>query len=250
MDMMHAQIEEREIIERYVRNQLTEQERSSFEEHFFGCEACFEKLQVSERFFVGIRDAARRGTLPDAALAQASASRLASWWIPAFAASVAGTLLLAALSGWMYFSQMPKMRDQLARSAAELRAQQDARAALEQQLKQSLQAENNVPLVMLEATRDVQSKPFEATLPTDAPRLILWVEPGSAKYRNFRLEILASDGSTIETLENVERNSYGALAVSLPSNRLQPGEFRIRLSGANPPPASFLAEYRLRLRRP
>lgn len=248
--MMHQQIKDEEIIERYVRKQLSEEERKSFEEHFFGCDECFEKLQVTERFVAGVRDAARRGTLADPGSAPAKVSRLGAWWIPAFGVSAAAALLLAALSGWMYFSQIPKMQDQLAKSAAELRAQQDAHAALEQQLRQSLRAENNVPLAMLEASRDVQAKPLEIALPANAPRLILWVEPGAAKYRDFRIEVLAADGSVTETLENVERNSYGALAVSLPSNHLQPGQFRIRLSGANPPPASLLAEYTLRIRRP
>lgn len=246
--MMHPQIEDEEIIERYVRNQLSEEERKSFEEHFFACEECFAKLQINERFVAGVRDAARRGLLASAELT--SVSRLGGWWIPAFGAIAAAALFLAALSGWMYFSQMPTMRDQLARSKAELRAQQVARADLEQQLRESLRAENNVPLVMLEATRDAQSKPLEVTLPVSAPRLILWVELGPAKYRDFRIEILAANGSVTETLENVERNSYGALAVSLPSNHLQQGEFRIRLTAANPPPASLLAEYRLRIRRP
>ena len=248
--MMHQQIEDEEIIERYVRNQLSEEERKSFEEHFFGCDECFEKLQVTERFVAGVRDAARRGTLADTGSAPAKVSRVGAWWIPAFGVCAAAALLLAGLSGWMYFSQIPKMRDQLARSTAELRAQQVARADLEQQMRQNLRAENNVPLVMLEASRDVQSKPLEVALPAGATRLILWVEPGSVKYRAFRIEILAADGSVPETVENVERNSYGALVVSLPSNYLQPGEFRIRLTGANPLPASLLAEYRLRIRRP
>lgn len=248
--MMHAQIEEQEIIERYVRNQLSEEERKSFEEHYFGCDECFEKLQITERFVAGVRDAARRGTLAGTGLVPGKVSRFGAWWTPAFGVSASAALLLAALSGWMYFSQIPKMQDQLAKSTAELRAQHDVRATLEEQLRQSLHAETNVPLVMLEASRDVQPKPLEAALPASASRLILWVEPGSGRYRDFRIEILAADGSVTETLENVERNPYGALAVSLPANHLQPGEFRIRLTGANPPPASLLAEYTLRIRRP
>jgi len=61
--MMHPQIEDQEIVERYVRNQLAEEERKAFEEHFFACDDCFEKLQATDRFVAGMRDAARRGLL-------------------------------------------------------------------------------------------------------------------------------------------------------------------------------------------
>ena len=53
--MLHSQIENEEIIERYVRSQLTPEARRAFEEHFMGCDKCFEKLQTTERFIAGIR---------------------------------------------------------------------------------------------------------------------------------------------------------------------------------------------------
>ena len=61
--MMHQQIEDEEIIERYVRNQLGAEERKAFEEHYFTCEECFGKLEATERFIAGVRDAGRRGYL-------------------------------------------------------------------------------------------------------------------------------------------------------------------------------------------
>jgi hypothetical protein len=36
----------------------------------------------------------------------------------------------------------------------------------------------------------------------------------------------------------------------VPAGHLPPGDFRIKLFGEEPPPASFLAEYRLRIRKP
>lgn len=43
---------------------LTPKERTALEEYFFACDDCFEKLQATERFVAGVRDAARRGTVP------------------------------------------------------------------------------------------------------------------------------------------------------------------------------------------
>ena len=248
--MMHGQIEDQEIIERYARNQLTPEEKRAFEEHFFSCDDCFEKVSATERFVAGIRDAAGRGLLAEAARGEAGAWRLASWWIPAFGASVAAALLLAAVAGWQYFVQIPRMRGQLTETAAELSAGRRERAALNQQLQQGLRAEGNVPLVMLQSTRDAQAQATEAVLPPDAAQLVLWMDVSPGRYRTYRLEIYDLAGKPIQTWEHLLRNSYGALAASLPAERLQPGELRIKLFGDEPPPGSLLAEYRLRIRRP
>ena len=248
--MMHPKIEDEEIIERYVRNQLPDEERQAFEEHFFGCDDCFEKLQVAERFVAGVRDAARRGTLSGEVEVRSPSWTWSGWLAPAFGLSASAALLLAAFSGWMYFSQMPKMRQQLNQSAAELRAQQQARAALEQQIATSIQAEANLPLVMLQATRDVQAPPSEVIVPPGAKHVVLWVEVPAGKTNRFRLQVDTADDRLVETLDNLQRNTYGALAVSLPVEALQPGDYRIRLSTQEPSPASLLGEYRLRIRRP
>jgi hypothetical protein len=248
--MMHPQIEDEEIIERYVRNQLPDEERKAFEEHFFGCDDCFEKLQVAERFVAGVRDAARRGTLSGEVEGRSPGWISSSWLVPAFGVSACAALLLAAFSGWMYFSQMPKMRQRLDQSAVELRAQQQARAALEQQIAGSIQPEANLPLVMLQSTRDVQAAPNEVTVPPGAKHVVLWVEVPAGKSNRYRLQVDTADNRPVETLDNLQRNSYGALAVSLPVETLQPGDYRIRLSTQEPSPASLLGEYRLRIHRP
>ena len=107
-----------------------------------------------------------------------------------------------------------------------------------------------MPLVMLQSTRDVKPQPAQATLPPGATRLVLWVDIGSGHYRTYRMEVYGADDKLVETLNQIARNSYGALAVSLPAEHLQPGDFRIKLFGEEPLPASLLAEYRLRIRRP
>jgi Putative zinc-finger len=248
--MMHHQIEDEEIIERYVRNQLPEEERKAFEEHFFACDDCFEKLQTTERFVAGFRDAASRGLLVGNAQGSAAPWRLGSWLIPAFGATACAGLVLAAVSGWLYFLQMPKLRSQLNHSTTELGAEKQARAALEQRMANSNQAEANLPLVMLQATRNVQAGPNEVAVPRGAKHLVLWIDVPTGNSRSFRLQVDTADNRPVEQLDNLQRNTYGALAVSLPVESLQPGEYRIRLSRQEPLPVSLLGEYRLRIRRP
>lgn len=55
--MNHREIDEKEIIERYVRQQLSLAERRAFQEHYFTCDACFDKVQMTARLIAGVRDA-------------------------------------------------------------------------------------------------------------------------------------------------------------------------------------------------
>jgi hypothetical protein len=250
LPMMHQDIEDQEIIERYVRDQLSPEERRAFEEHFFGCEECFRKLEIMERFIAGIDYAGNRGLLAGEVEGRARRSIWSGWLVPAFAASACAALILGAFSGWLYFSQMPRMRQQLRQSAADLRVQQEVRAALERQIVSSIQTEANVPLVMLQATRDVQAAANEVSIPPGAKHLVLWVEVPAGKSSRFRLQVDAADNRTVDAVDNLQRNTYGALAVSLPAEALQPGDYRIRLTSQEPPPLSLVGEYRLKIRKP
>lgn len=248
--MMHQQIEDQEIIERYARNRLEPEERKAFEEHYFSCEECFQKLQATERFIAGVRDAARRGVLTRDLPSAAPAWRFAPFWVPALTVTAAAFLLLVFAGGAWNYVQVSRLRGQLSASTTELQRERAARVALARQLELTLRAEPNVPLVMLQSTRDVQVQPTETTLPAGAAHLVLWMEVPSARFKSYRLEVFGTDDKPIVTLDHLARNSYGALAASLPTLQLQPGEFRIKLFGEGPTPASLLAEYRLRIRRP
>jgi hypothetical protein len=249
--MMHQDIEGQEIIERYVRNQLTAEERQAFEEHFFGCDECFEKLQITERFIAGLDDAGNRGLLDSAPSTSAAPARTGgSWMFPAFAASSCVALALAIAVAWTFFYQLPRLRRQLDQTSAEMSAQREVIAALQEQAASSVQAETNVPLVMLQATRDAQAPPNDAVLSSDAKHLTLWIELPSSMSGSFLLELATAEGRHIQTLENLKRNVYGALVVSLPAGVLQSGLYTARLSRQEPSPVTLVAEYRLRIRRP
>ena len=251
LDMMHKDIEEQEIIERYVRNQLAAEERRAFEEHYFGCEECFERLQDTERFIAGVRDAGSRGLLEGSLSADAPAvRRWSAWMIPALAASSCAAVALAVAVAWTFFFQIPRLRRQLDQTSADLTTQREAIVALQKQVVSAAQAETNVPLVMLEATRDAQAPPNDLVLSPDAKHLTLWIELPSSTSRTFRLEIAAADSSHVQTLDDLKRNAYGALVVSLPAELLQSGIYAVRLSRQEPSPVTLVAEYRLRIRRP
>ena len=179
--MLHTQIENEEVVERYVRRQLAPKERQAFEEHFFACEECFEKVQTMERFRAGIRDAAERGLLAEQSQAVvAGAPR--TWLKWALAATSCVAVVFAAMAGWIYLVQTPKLRGELDRTAAQLQDERRVRAELEQRPVPVEQAEANVPLVMLQASRAAEEPPT-VLLPPVAKRVVLWIETSPSRYR-------------------------------------------------------------------
>jgi putative zinc finger protein len=245
--MLHTHIDNDEIIERYVRGQLAPEERRAFEEHFFGCEECFEKLQDAERFHAGIRDAARRGLLQDASQVAFTPNR-ATWFRWAFAATACASLVLGVTVGWIFLREIPSLHKELQQTVAHLQIERQARTALEQRVVPAEQSEANVPLVMLDASRAAE-EPALAVVPRGAKHVILWIEPGPARYRTFRMEVFTSGKRLVTSLDHLERGPYGGLAASLPADQLPTGDFRITLTGQNPAPASLVGEYRLRIER-
>ncbi len=87
---------------------------------------------------------------------------------PTLTATSVATVALAVIVGWTLLFQMPKLRRQLNQASADASARREALAALEKQVASATQAETNVPLVMLQATRDVQAAPNEVIVPSGA----------------------------------------------------------------------------------
>jgi anti-sigma factor RsiW len=240
----HREIEEREIIDEYLRGHLSESDRDAFEEHFFACDDCFAQVQSAEQFAQGVRQAVRSGALPPA---EEGHALLAAWLRPAFALCAAGVVILTAVTGWLALVDRPKWQHEAAAQRDQLEAERQHAATLEQQLATNRPpaAEANLPLVMLEASRAAVGN--TVTIPAGAPQLALWIEIApEAKSPAFRLEISTLANEPVERLEGLVRNTYGALAASVPAGKLKPGAYKVRLLGAD---ASLVAEYRLEVRR-
>lgn len=243
--MLHSQIENEEFVERYVRNRLAPEERQAFEEHFLGCDECFEKLQTVERFAAGLRDAADRGLLDRQSPAEITAGRT---WSRAFAATACVALTLAGLVAWIYFGRARQLRAELRQTTAQLELERQLRAEIEHAVP-TAQAEANVPLVMLQASR-AREEAARVMLKPDDQQLVLWIEPGPSRYRDFRLEVFSTNNHLLTSINHLKPGRYGALAASLPTNQLPSGDFRITLTGQDPLPAALAGEYHLKIRRP
>ncbi len=236
--MTHEEIEQREIVDAYVSGSLTDDDRSTFEEHFFGCDRCFADVQSAERLRQGVRDAVEAGRFD-------SPGREA-WLRPAFALSAAAAVILASATAWTMGYQAPRLRN-------ETRRLQEQAVALQAQIAQHemamarppAPAAANLPLVMLEASRAESAGIL--TIPAGATHVALWIEVGLSKHRSFRLELAGASAPLI--LEGLEKNSYGAVAAVAPAEKLPSGSYRARLFGKTGLRSVLVAEYELEVRR-
>ncbi len=291
--MNHHEIEQQDIIERYVRHQLKRAERNAFQEHYFACDQCFEQTQSTARLIAGVQHAARIGVLaPGTREVGRAVGQVTPWWAgwfsPAFALAATACLLLAMALGWIVFQRIPRLQAELAR-------ERQARTAAERQKEQSLQttkdelekerqrtaqekaereklanqiARNetpapaltptvrantetsaNVPVVILESTREAKSG-TNFQLPQQAKALTLWieVEPGN-RFDSYQMQIFEASGRARKTINGLKANSYGALATSVSTQQLPPGKYLVKLFGANQQQKELVGEYDLTLRK-
>jgi hypothetical protein len=285
--MNHREVQSNEIIERYVLHQLGAEERRAFQEHYLSCEDCFAQLQISAPFIAAVRREARLGVLsrPASTAGPVTAWRFA-WLKPAFALTGLAAIALAALLGWLLFSQIPELRRELAaeKQAREqlekerqesLRQSQETLAGERRQLElargeqarlqnrieelarnqslpaggQEAPAQANVPIVILENTRDSR-QPNEMMLPANASHLTLWIEVElNSGFDSFQLQVVDAGRRSIQSLRGLQTNSYGALAANISAKPLQTGKYLVRLQGIKGRQSVPVGEYDLSIRR-
>ncbi len=134
--MNHHAPEQQETIERYMLHSLPLSERRAFQEHYFSCDECFEQVQTTARFIAGVRIEARSGVLTGETIqARGVAASLFGFnrLRMAFAFSFAASLLLGIGLLWVWFGQIPALRQEIAR-------ERQSREEAEQAKQQSLEA--------------------------------------------------------------------------------------------------------------
>jgi hypothetical protein len=243
--MTHQDIEDRDVVDRYVRGGLDLAEREAFEGHFFECDACFAAVREVERLTSAVAEAAQAGLLRDELFQAEEAGAPAIWtWMP-LAASV---LLLAGL-GWMTLKQVPQLRSELAETREErdrLQARVAAAATSPGSRADLTVPEANVPVAMLQTERGAAAEPPAVTVPATASHVIVWISAPPAPTA-VRLVVLSSDGREVSRIDGLTRNGEGAYVVSLPAAVLPSGIYRLRLvAGADAGP-SLIGEYLLRV---
>lgn len=234
MTMTHAEIDTQDLIDRYVRRDLDAATAEAFEQHYFACDRCFAQVQELEALRAAVAE------MDDATPALAPVSRPFMTWL-----FMAASLALAAGLGWMVLVRVPGLQQQLDVVTADRDRLQAAPPVIATPPDAPL-ATPNVALLVVSAERgaDVPT----VTLSRGAPGVLLAIDAGPSPDGRARLTIARDGGPVVLSIDDLRRTDAGVWTVSLPSARLAPGTYRLRLTSAGAGAAGVLiGEYLIRV---
>lgn len=242
-DEFHAEIETQNTVERYVLDQLSEDEQRRFEDHYAECGQCLDAVEAAQDLRAGLKKLAP-GFEADASSVSATPSpspetldfpapgtRRATtprrWWGLAAAALFA----LATLPG-LYFAQR-------ANSLQERLAAVERPFALE-------------PSARLEVQRGggdlAGGRETDVIFDPAASWLTLELDLGDVNERSLEaLLIRESDGAVLESATDLQVSARGILVLALPTSQLGPGPHRLEVNITHGDRVEPLARFALRL---
>jgi hypothetical protein len=248
--MTHDEIEAAGIVDRFVAGTLDTATSDAFEEHFFGCDECFARVQSLEALRSAVRHAAVRGELsapiqPVRRAETTTASRPSAMsWLP-----MAASLVLAAGLGWMALVEIPSLRGELESSRND---RDQLRAALDNVPKSPAVSapaiEANLAMVTLSAERGI-TPATTVTLDPTASQFVVIIDAPASPSGNGRLEITSnSSGASVASVGGLIPGANGLWSVSLPASSFPDGTYRVRLR-ADSAGGGLLGEYVLTVSR-
>jgi hypothetical protein len=217
-------IEEHQIVLKYLRQQLSEHERTEFEEYWVQNPAIIHELEATAQLQVGLGKLHESGRL--AGTASARAPRRLGWPV-----ALAASLIVAAIGAVSWVRLRDAEAPTLAASPDQLRADSTALPAL--------------PVDVLRARGGLYDTVI--TLPKLPAVIELHILPDaqtpSGQYTATLLSI-ANDGarSTLGSVSGLPLTEDGSVIVYVDSTRLAPARYELRLANqaATQTPMSYL----------
>lgn len=223
--MEHPRIEREHLLEAYLTGRLAPAEEQAFEEHLLDCSACLDEVRWAEGFRAALQraaaeDAVRTAMLPGLVV-RALRSRGGRW------AAVAALGLLMLLPGWLLYRGASLER--------ELEMARADRGALEARVQRLAGPHGDARLVPLGVTRGGEDE-TAVEVPTGAEPgwLVLSVELPAVEYPRYRVTLVSETGEPLWRGEDLQPGVYDSLLVTVHSDFLPPGEYRLRLEGIEP----------------
>lgn len=277
--MNHHEIEQQDIIERYVRHQLKPDERRAFQEHYFACDECFAAVESTAKFIAGVQRSSRVGALAENAREVASEAAT-SWWAslfrPMFVLAATACLLLAVTIGWLAFRQPSELGGPTAQAtptpkqvASETETpspvpsdspktspnEKPSRPDLDNKIARAetptpvpsrpvVEPKGNV-VIALDSARGKSGSSAKVAPSVASLTLRAEVEPG--RYDNYQMQIFDSGGRLVQSLSGLKASSSGALAASVSAKSFPAGKYSIKLFGLKKQQKEFVGEYDMTL---
>lgn len=256
--MDHEQIAEHNVVERYVLGRLTPEEEERFEEHLLECPECRLQVEREDDFQESLHTVAAEEAVRATARIGLIAwlGRRRGWLL------VAALLLLAAFPLWLLRersrlqSEIGQLQADLAhpptvpvpapaapapsgdpaereKLLAEIAAQKDASSRLNEQLARLSRPRVNVPIFSLGFLRGDEGTANRVTLGKEPQWIVLSVELPPETAKTYRAALTTAAGRTVWEGGGLIPNADGTVTLSLDSGKLEPGPYRLRLTGVD-----------------
>jgi len=222
--MEHAQIEENNLVDRYVRGTLPVDLRAPFEEHFLDCPDCLEQLKLAGSLREGLRLsaaelAAAAVTRRDAPVGARLRSLFAWRWAPAVAAAC---LVLATMSSVVLFRELGSVRSELTRDRAALDATRKTIEAAERA---------GAAVYILNPVRG-EAAPARIAVAATPAWTVLALESDFTRFATYRATLRNDRDQTVWQKDRIQPSSPDAIGIVLPPAVLTaPGEYKLVLEG-------------------
>jgi len=266
--MDHAYVEAHDVLDAYLKDALSEDDRNAFEAHYFDCATCLERLETASDFREGMlqvatEDAARARTGLVAALALLSRGRRIALGVLLLLLVALPLGLLAARNRGLerQLAEARSVREEapggaggerIANLEARLKSVQETGAANLQRLEAELAKERqartagaddgtssprfNVPLFTLAAVRGGEEEGREPVnrLPLSATNgpVILTLELATVDYPSYGASLRTMDSREVWQAHGLRPDSRDTLVLLLPSRMLHPGSYQLAITGA------------------
>jgi hypothetical protein len=275
---------EDDLIDQYVRGDLSSRERERFENHFLISERRHRKVEL-----------ARSWLQAEKQRFEVASEKPASWWQkilaamsaprPAFAYALAGLALVFLLGGLWQFSEIRQLRkqvaaiesernsregqeDQLRKQAEDERQRNDELKAEKERLEQELARVTPQPVppstyqpssasalafVLLPGVRGSEA-PRELVVPrsTESVRLQLNLNPGD-QYSVYQVTVQTASGSPVRSWNRLNAaliQGRRVVSITVQSKLLNTGQYELTLSGVvTPNRKEDLGYYYINLRK-
>jgi hypothetical protein len=261
--MDHKHIEEAELVVRYLRGSLSEQEAEQFEEHFLDCIECIDRLETTRDFIEGLRFESgreKRRNFFAALIEWVSRPAIAPRWLAITTAAVVLASLLMTLlvlsrdrqsraiaeqarldsAEWeRRYEEADRQRQQSEREAADrlsqLQAELDKKQTPQPAGSSSQQPQINMPIFVLKSLRGAGASGAsnELRLPRPPASFVISLQlEGEQQYRDYRATIRDDHNRVLWKGSGLTRDRYNSLRVGFSSSFFRPGSYLLTLEGA------------------
>jgi hypothetical protein len=222
--MEHAQIEEHNIIDRYVRGTMPVDLRADFEEHFLDCPECLEQLKLASALRDGLRLSAAE--LAASASPQSDVSFIARWrssfdwrWAVAIAAAC---LVLASMPTLVLLRQLGSVTNELSRD----------RAALGTARKMMEEVERASAAVYILTPVRGDATPANVAVPAAPVLTVLSLESDFTRFATYRATLRNDRDQIVWQKDQLHPSSPDAIGIVLgPSALATAGAYRLVVEG-------------------